>query len=298
MGKMKETVDPETGELDKHEKTVGEGGQLVPRGPSIYPADIAAKVMVQAGGLPPAAFPVTPFGKLATAISEITSEVAENPIHKKGRNSFHNYSYATMQDILAGLTPQLAKHGIVILQTEVERGFMDEGRAIFATYDFTVIHKAGEVWPFPQRQTGVSNTRTSKGTFDDKGLNKCHTSARKYFLLSLFQIPTTDEDDADRGDNDRGEYGPKTIKPAAKAEQTQKDPTPQTPHEIPRPAGIKAVDWGRAYIEAIKGCESIEDVKAWAKANDQFLRDLAKAAPQVYDRVTDVEKTRREELAT
>ena len=292
---MKETVDPETGEVANLPAR-----RDAPDNLTASEVKERERVALGRGGLPPAAFPVTPFAKLATAIAEITSEVAENPIHKKGRNSFHNYNYATMQDILAGLTPQLAKHGIVILQTEVERGFMDDGRAIFATYDFTVIHKAGEVWPFPQRQTGVSNTRTSKGTFDDKGLNKCHTSARKYFLLSLFQIPTTDEDDADRGDNDRGDYDRRPIPPAkepkGEQKQAQKIP-PAKPHEIARPAGIKAVDWGRAYIEAIKGCETIEDVKAWAKANDQFLRDLAKAAPQVYDRVTDVEKTRREELA-
>jgi hypothetical protein len=282
MTKKNEQIDQETGEV----------ANLPAHVPP--PESRGVKVPPTIGALPPAAFPVTPFGKLATAISEITSEVAENPIHKKGRNSFHNYNYATMQDILAGLTPQLAKHGIVILQTEVERGFMDDGRAIFATYDFTVIHKAGEVWPFPQRQTGVSNTRTSKGTFDDKGLNKCHTSARKYFLLSLFQIPTTDEDDADRGDNDRGEPRKEPIKPAEN--KNLKKVTPSTPHEIPRPSGIKAVDWGRAYIEAVKGCETIDDLKAWSDANDQFLRDLAKAAPQVYDRVTDVEKTRKEQL--
>jgi hypothetical protein len=33
-------------------------------------------------------------------------------------------------------------------------------------------------------------------------LNKCHTAARKYFLLALFQIPTGEEDDADQGEND------------------------------------------------------------------------------------------------
>jgi hypothetical protein len=284
--KKKEQIDQETGEVVPPE--------AIDNLPAVAPPPESGRKVISQMTMPPAAFPVTPFGKLATAISEITSEVAENPIHKKGRNSFHNYNYATMQDILAGLTPQLAKHGIVILQTEVERGFMDDGRAIFATYDFTVIHKAGEVWPFPQRQTGVSNTRTSKGTFDDKGLNKCHTSARKYFLLSLFQIPTTDEDDADRGDNDRGEPRKEPIKPAEN--KNLKKVTPSTPHEIPRPSGIKAVDWGRAYIEAVKGCETIDDLKAWSDANDQFLRDLAKAAPQVYDRVTDVEKTRKEQL--
>jgi hypothetical protein len=34
-------------------------------------------------------------------------------------------------------------------------------------------------------------------------LNKCHTAARKYFLLALFQIPTGDEEDADRGEDER-----------------------------------------------------------------------------------------------
>ena len=103
-----------------------------------------------------------------------------------------------MQDILNGLTPMMAKHGVVIMQTEVERGLLDNGNVIFATYDFTIMHKSGEVWPFPQRQTGDVEDAHSKGAYDDKGLNKCHTSARKYFLLSLFQIPTTDEEDADR----------------------------------------------------------------------------------------------------
>ena len=31
-------------------------------------------------------------------------------------------------------------------------------------------------------------------------MNKCHTAARKYLLLALFQIPTGEEDDADQGD--------------------------------------------------------------------------------------------------
>ena len=53
------------------------------------------------------------------------------------------------------------------------------------------------------RQTGVSTCRNSKGGWDDKSLNKCHTAARKYFLLSLFQIPTGEEDDADKGEKAR-----------------------------------------------------------------------------------------------
>lgn len=286
MPKTKEVVDLATGEIS-HEPDA----QL--------PAKVPEAMAPSPGNLnnatrPPPAMPITPFAKLADAIAAITAEVAEDPIQKKGKNAFHNYSYARMQDILGGLTPMMAKHGVVIMQTEVERGFMDNGNAIFATYDFTIMHKSGEVWPFPQRQTGVSNTRTSKGTFDDKGLNKCSTAARKYFLLALFQIPTVDEDDADKGDNDRGYHPPpKQAKPAPPPqEQAQK----AVPYEIPRPKGIKAVDWGRMLVEQIKLCDKPAEIDDWMTANDSGLKALEKAAPQVYDRVVDVEKQRREEL--
>jgi len=79
----------------------------------------------------------------------------------------------------------------------------DEENVIAVEYAFTVAHVSGETWPQPLRQTGVSTCRNSKGGWDDKSLNKCHTAARKYFLLALFQIPTGDEDDADHGENDR-----------------------------------------------------------------------------------------------
>ena len=197
MGKMKETIDQETGEITTEQQAILDAQRNLP-------ATVAASPAVKSEGPPLPTMPVTPFAKLAEAIAAITMEVAADPITKKGKNAFHHYSYARMQDILGGLSPLMGKHGIAIMQTEVERGLLDNGDVIFATYDFTIIHKSGEVWPFPQRQTGTSKVRDSKGGYDDKGLNKCHTAARKYFLLSLFQIPTTDDDDADRGDYDRG----------------------------------------------------------------------------------------------
>src|SRR5260370_25590541 len=106
-----------------------------------------------------------------------------------------------MQDILQEITPLLGKHGIVIFQSETERAMFDEDNVIDVEYPFTVAHVSGEQWPQPLRQTGVSMCRNSKGGWDDKSLNKCHTAARKYFLLALFQIPTGDEADADRGES-------------------------------------------------------------------------------------------------
>ena len=136
-------------------------------------------------------------GGLVAAIAAVMNEV--HVVAKRGENEFHRYRYATMGDILKEITPLLGRHGIVIFQSETGRAMFDDDNVIAVEYAFTVAHASGETWPHVIKQTGVSTCRNSKGGWDDKSLNKCHTAARKYFLLALFQIPTGDEADADQG---------------------------------------------------------------------------------------------------
>jgi hypothetical protein len=138
-------------------------------------------------------------GGLVAAVAAVMNEV--HTVAKRGLNEFHRYRYATMSDILKEITPLLGRHGIVIFQSETGRSMFDD--VIAVEYTFTVAHASGETWPHAIKQTGVSTCRNSKGGWDDKSLNKCHTAARKYFLLALFQIPTGEEDDADRGEDER-----------------------------------------------------------------------------------------------
>jgi hypothetical protein len=142
-----------------------------------------------------------PAATLVSAIAGVMNEV--HVVAKRGENEFHRYRYATMGDILKEITPLLGRHGIVIFQSETGRAMFDDDNVIAVEYAFTVAHASGEAWPHVIKQTGVSTCRNSKGGWDDKSLNKCHTAARKYFLLALFQIPTGEEDDADQDKNDR-----------------------------------------------------------------------------------------------
>jgi hypothetical protein len=145
---------------------------------------------------------VPPGGGLVAAIAAVMTEV--HTVAKRGVNEFHRYQYATMGDILKEITPLLGKRGIVIFQSETGRAMFDDDNVIAIEYAFTVAHASGERWPDAIKQTGVSTCRNSKGGWDDKSLNKCHTAARKYFLLALCQIPTgNEEDDADRGEDER-----------------------------------------------------------------------------------------------
>src|SRR6267143_1706420 len=142
-----------------------------------------------------------PAATLVSAIAAVMNEV--HVVAKRGENEFHRHRYATMGDILKEITPLLGRHGIVIFQSETGRAMFDEDNVIAIEYAFTVAHASGEIWPHAIKQTGVSTCRNSKGGWDDKSLNKCHTAARKYFLLALFQIPTGEEADADQGENER-----------------------------------------------------------------------------------------------
>jgi hypothetical protein len=146
-----------------------------------------------------------PIVQIATAIAGVMNDIGV--VGKSGENKFQNYKYAKMENILQKLTPLIAKHGLVIIQTEVERSLFDNDHVIAIKYQFTIVHTSGSVWPDRPMQTGMSRCRDSKGGFDDKSMNKCHTAARKYFLLALFQIPTGDVDDADSADGQTGTNG-------------------------------------------------------------------------------------------
>jgi len=144
------------------------------------------------------------------------------------------------------------------------------------TYDFVVAHKSGETWLTPVPQTGMSPCRTSKGTFDDKAYAKCHTSARKYFLLSLFQIPTEDEDDPDN-------------------ERTRKAATPvpgpdgrTPPHKIEPTKGETFEQWERKYLAAIRTARTTDEISQWDKLNDDLLGVMSNEPEKgkvIYDRI-------------
>ena len=141
----------------------------------------------------------TGFAHIAKAIAGVMKEIS--PVQKEGTHDHFNFKYAKMQDLMQELTPLMGKHGLAIIPTELEKSWVDK-QYVSVRYAFTIIHESGEVWPERPEWTGMSLALTNNGKVDDKCLNKCATAARKYFLLALFNIPTADVDDSDKGHND------------------------------------------------------------------------------------------------
>ena len=204
--------------------------------------------------------------EILKSIAKIMGEVGS--VAKAGTNDFHRYKYATAADILHKLQPLMAREGLIVFQTETARDFIENGTVLSVTYDFTLAHKSGEVWPSSITRTGMSSAKNSKGGFDDKALNKCHTSAHKYFHLTLFEIPTGDYDDADAEEDRPAPRG--NGKPADQPRTQVSSGKREAPPE-PTDAERKT---STVMIDTIRMAESEADLNDWLADNKAVLEAL------------------------
>jgi len=175
----------------------------------------------------------------------------------------------------------MSHHGLVLQQGEIAQGFLDKGSVVFVTYEFYFMHESGQCSPRPVKSTGQSKTRDSKGGYDDKSIIKCHTQARKAFLMSTFQIKTADEgSERPRKETPRPDIQqPKNEMPdAVKAGAIIK---PDNPVAIPRGDG-QWQDWTRSWLMMINGAPDAATCEAWLAANGDTLNKLEDELLQHY----------------
>jgi hypothetical protein len=246
---------------------------------------------------PRAFMPFQGVGNLAKGIAGVMSEVGT--IQKTGFNKFHNYAYATLQDLLFALCPLMGKHGVVVIQNEMERAALEGGR-VQVTYEFSIFHTSGESWPEKPRFTGMAIGKDSKGNWDDKAINKCHSAARKYFLLSLFQVPSGDFDDADEGQQARPQAEARvnrTVPGPSSGQASKPAEKLEGPRKIVLGQGAGADGWAKAYIDGIKTAKTENDLRAWDELNAPVLQKLSEQFNEVYQLLEQVVMERILEVA-
>lgn len=217
------------------------------------------------------------FGKVIEGIAGVMAEI--RPVEKLGYNKFHGYHHARIGDLNAELTPLMGKHGIVVFQNEVRRDMFDNGAVVSIQYEFTIVHKSGEVWPERPVISGMARCRTQKESFDDKTFNKCHTAARKYFLIGLFQIPVSDEDDADDSEGGSGA-------PRERSRPTRRPPSPDgkaTPAVVPIEGGELPNAWAERFKKLCGTSADLVTVNKWYEANIAIFEKIRKFKDDVID---------------
>lgn len=196
---------------------------------------------------------VAPAGKrpmpkeVAEAVIAVMDEVGY--VQKKGKNDFHNYKFTKMDDLLAKIQPAMVNAGLIIVQDELRHGPAFDGKLMEAEYEFTLHTKSGIAWDERTKHSGTSAALNSKGGVDDKALNKCHSAARKYFQLALFQIPTGDLPDPD-AEEDKGPPTPQATRPPVQVNRNSA--TTPAPTAAPVAAATpEDADW-KIWIDGFK----------------------------------------------
>jgi hypothetical protein len=177
--------------------------------------------------------------RIAKAIIAITEEIGV--IQKEGYNEFQKYRYTRWEDISERLSPLLARHKLVIVQTEINRTLLeqsDKGSVLSIIYNFTIVNEDGEYWP-PVEWTGIARLRDQKGITDDKAPLKCQTQAEKSFCIKLFKIRS---DEGYQSEDNHAALPKKDARPMYQEFINEMDAAAKEALEHGEPSSFR--DWG------------------------------------------------------
>jgi hypothetical protein len=139
--------------------------------------------------------------KLVKKLTEVMQEVKY--IQKRGKNSFHNYTYATESDVAEKIRESLSERCVMMIPNIIESTYREhvnnKGKTEYIT-------KVRMEFKFIDGETGEELIFHSEGEGQDagdKGIYKAITGAQKYALMKVFMIPTGDDPEADNGVDER-----------------------------------------------------------------------------------------------
>lgn len=144
--------------------------------------------------------------KLAEALAKAQAEL--KTITKDRVNPHFRNRYATLDAIMEGIRPTLAKHGLSVIQ-----GASDTATAFVV--ETMLLHSSGEY---------ISNTVPMTLTKSDaQGVGSGITYGRRYGVSALLGLATDEDDDG----NEAAKPAKQEPKPAPKAEPKSETPKPE-----------------------------------------------------------------------
>ena len=187
------------------------GAAGVPATPGVYGTELAVPSYLLN-------LPSTP--ALNAAVSKVIDSQRDSGkrVPKRGHNKWHDYKYATADDLREHVASMIGMHGLSYTQHEV--GYSPFQSMLGVHFFFILSHESGEHGP-PERVTVLSRLIDNKGQLDDKALSKAWTLALKDWSKSRFSIATGDLLDDPDANFDRQDE--------RQAQQRQPAPTQRQP---------------------------------------------------------------------
>lgn len=209
------------------------------------------------------------------AIAKVMETVGS--VEKRGKNKFHNYDYATAADIMHALQKRMSEVGLVITASQRDMRLMANDSICAIDFEFGVEHVSGDKLEDKPMFTGMASFKTKNG-FDDKVANKCLVAAMKYFMLTLFKIPTGDYHDADADEAPSNANG-QSAKPPSNRERAPQPPaddsTPFDDHQAPPDSvPFKRSDGRTINIKPASAIDKLWDAHEADGLSDKAFMDL------------------------
>lgn len=235
--------------------------------------------------------------KLAEALAKAQGEMENAALNKT--NPHFKSRYADLAAIRDATVPSLSKHGLALVQTEEWR----DGSPWLVT---RLMHTSGQMIMSEHPLPSDVNRPQIFGS--------AMTYARRYCWAAICGIAAEEDDDAE---------GTKTAAPVRLAKPPVRVPVEPPPSETPDPGplppfldrnkpglhdqetgeilepGLLAVPralvegkdvpdwktWGLNFLNAVKGCSTLQETWAWTDHNATPLEQMKKQAPAVYERL-------------
>jgi hypothetical protein len=152
------------------------------------------------------------------AIAEVQADLAKIGIDKTSRNEFHKFNFRGIDAVQQTLSPLLAKHGLVIMPTVLER-IVTEQQTQKGGSQTNVAVRVEYVFRCDEETDSTSRTALACQVWGeatdtgDKATSKALSMAYKYMVFQVFCPPLSGADDADEG----------SPEPAARSGQAPKE---------------------------------------------------------------------------
>ena len=214
-----------------------------------------------------------PAPKVYAAITAVAAELARRGIAKSQTNAEEQYQFRNIDDVYKRLSPALAAHKLCILPRVLERSCTERNGSNGSLLMSVSLKVAFDL---VCAEDGSNHTIESFGEAldaGDKATAKAMTAAFKYAVIQTFCIPVSGSEDADATTHKLG-----------------------CSEHVPEPVqGWE--QWTRDVSDVVRVCETGEALDRLQDLNRALLKAISRERPDLYSRVGEVIRERRQAIA-
>jgi hypothetical protein len=200
----------------------------------------------------------------------VKAQHSVRPVEKDSKNSYHQYKYASSEDVISEARSALSNNGLAFAVTAYRISHGETGMMLHASY--VLAHLSGECLEV-QSETPII---PEKGRPEDKATAAAETYNLAYTLRGLLLIERVEEGvNADARDDSK--YDPKTkpaerpraaeVQEEARAREEKPSPSPSHKRKVWERIQALREDLGNGEFARIVGCTPDEGEK-WKPANE------------------------------